>query len=421
MEIPASGFWSGLMWTCQICGKPGNSFGSRKCIHCDAPADSLIRSLQLVRAGDEELNPIMKNHFYSEAANFDPDNVVALMRLKGFLDYPDFMYPNYDTMVSEYFGSFVRQQRSSRENACAKELAKRYAFAMLNLDQSPASPVEKPSTWLCETCSFENSEHLSICEMCDSQRSAIAPSVPHVQPFAPSVVADPEFKNEAVDHHSDIPKIRKLCNSLGVAVEQGLLFEELYEKCRTYSPIIHQLSFIADEALRKLKNQRFDGALKVISEGSTMIEKFNSPELKRNKSSDDGGFVLIDGKSKASIHLKDMYKEVLAACLVNHSLSGDALSLLADTRNRYGLTDQDQAQALKELGVSEADFKRCQSKGNSGDISSKECVVCMEGVSSHIILDCMHLSVCENCVDLVKSDKNCPQCRKTFSSIRKVY
>lgn len=51
------------------------------------------------------------------------------------------------------------------------------------------------------------------------------------------------------------------------------------------------------------------------------------------------------------------------------------------------------------------------------------CVICMEKVSSHVILPCMHVCLCDKCV--VESQRQnvatCPKCRSNYTETRKLY
>ncbi len=54
----------------------------------------------------------------------------------------------------------------------------------------------------------------------------------------------------------------------------------------------------------------------------------------------------------------------------------------------------------------------------------KSCVVCMVGKKDHIILPCMHMCLCADCVKpLLESTKKCPMCREpvTSQNIKKVF
>jgi len=56
--------------------------------------------------------------------------------------------------------------------------------------------------------------------------------------------------------------------------------------------------------------------------------------------------------------------------------------------------------------------------GEDGD--SKECVVCLEGVKSHVVVPCGHLCLCDTCSQKFQKG-NCPLCRQAVTMILKVY
>ena len=47
-----------------------------------------------------------------------------------------------------------------------------------------------------------------------------------------------------------------------------------------------------------------------------------------------------------------------------------------------------------------------------------ECVICLDEATTEIVVPCGHKCLCKNCsVQLVKTTKNCPICRKTIGTI----
>lgn len=72
------------------------------------------------------------------------------------------------------------------------------------------------------------------------------------------------------------------------------------------------------------------------------------------------------------------------------------------------------AQILKELQLTPKQFeemKKFRSKGEN------ECVVCLDKPKDHVIFNCMHLCLCEDCVVTVTNKKNakCPLCSKKIT------
>lgn len=60
---------------------------------------------------------------------------------------------------------------------------------------------------------------------------------------------------------------------------------------------------------------------------------------------------------------------------------------------------------------------------NGIDYNLRECVVCLDAMSDHIILNCMHICLCEDCAEMYRASKQkeCPKCRGRIKSIRHVY
>lgn len=52
--------------------------------------------------------------------------------------------------------------------------------------------------------------------------------------------------------------------------------------------------------------------------------------------------------------------------------------------------------------------------------SDSECVICMEGVKTHIVIPCGHLCLCESCSKKLNTGK-CPVCNIAYNTIVKVY
>jgi Zn finger protein HypA/HybF involved in hydrogenase expression len=58
----------------------------------------------------------------------------------------------------------------------------------------------------------------------------------------------------------------------------------------------------------------------------------------------------------------------------------------------------------------------------------RECVICMDRAASYIVLDCMHLCLCEPCAEQFKAklaagraEHACPKCRQHIVRIAKTY
>jgi Zinc finger, C3HC4 type (RING finger)/SPRY domain len=79
------------------------------------------------------------------------------------------------------------------------------------------------------------------------------------------------------------------------------------------------------------------------------------------------------------------------------------------------------AVAAAAAGVVPADAPRLGRQTSGED--DRECVVCLDAKSDHIILPCMHLCLCIECAPLLQqaAHARCPKCRQDVGEVRKVY
>eukprot|EP00475_Leptophrys_vorax_P041222 TRINITY_DN77786_c0_g1_i1.p1 TRINITY_DN77786_c0_g1~~TRINITY_DN77786_c0_g1_i1.p1 ORF type:complete len:425 (+),score=112.68 TRINITY_DN77786_c0_g1_i1:66-1340(+) len=418
---PSSGFWLSYNWICQSCTQ-ANKPKSRECRNCGADPDAVVMSIQSLMQGDAQPSGADKHSAYSRGFQIDSQNIVLKMRLDGYYNFPDFMYPNKSTDVKRLFGSTAQKKWFDLRVKWEGWIQRTFGDLILP-DDVKVDPVEQ--AWNCQTCTYENDANTIECVMCGSNKPAAKVKKQEVE-------AIPEVKIDNVVLDPTVREIRKLCNAMKIPVEKALHFEDLYDKCVVYKDLVPSSSKCAEEALRKLKNLRFDDGLLLLEQGAASVQKF----LRKEEASVQGYVLIDDGKydqglappkpnlsraHSAEIGVSEMYKWVLKAVTLEHSISGEALSMLADVRKRYEISDVEHYNLLGEIGVTDEMFGQYVARGTAGRLAKKECVVCMEGLSTHVMLDCMHLSVCESCVPLVKADKSCPQCRTKFTGIKRVF
>eukprot|EP00475_Leptophrys_vorax_P010693 TRINITY_DN1727_c0_g1_i1.p1 TRINITY_DN1727_c0_g1~~TRINITY_DN1727_c0_g1_i1.p1 ORF type:complete len:674 (-),score=191.85 TRINITY_DN1727_c0_g1_i1:12-1988(-) len=118
-----------------------------------------------------------------------------------------------------------------------------------------------------------------------------------------------------------------------------------------------------------------------------------------------------------SVSRQVMYIELLKALTVEHHVSKKGVDFLADTRTALGLEVKDHEQALEKIGMSVQSFNSCV-RSEAEAALSRDCMVCSRTAASHVVMDCMHLVLCDGCS---KGVKKCPMCKKKPKSIRKVY
>lgn len=93
-------------------------------------------------------------------------------------------------------------------------------------------------------------------------------------------------------------------------------------------------------------------------------------------------------------------------------------------------------QIVRELGYTMQDWDAMIARGrdhdemklsNSTDAQdlirltpNTECMCCLERVSDHIVMNCMHLCYCDECAELQRMTRSCPKCSKPIAGIRKL-
>lgn len=116
------------------------------------------------------------------------------------------------------------------------------------------------------------------------------------------------------------------------------------------------------------------------------------------------------------------YRETLQLALTDNKLTAEEERLLASVRHKMNISDVEHRTALESIGWTIDEFnaakQRAQQQNND---DSRECVVCLDKASDHIILDCMHLCLCGECAAQYVNERNCPKCREPIRAIKKIY
>eukprot|EP01006_Ploeotia_vitrea_P036326 TRINITY_DN66004_c4_g4_i7.p1 TRINITY_DN66004_c4_g4~~TRINITY_DN66004_c4_g4_i7.p1 ORF type:complete len:580 (-),score=234.31 TRINITY_DN66004_c4_g4_i7:1030-2769(-) len=170
---------------------------------------------------------------------------------------------------------------------------------------------------------------------------------------------------------------------------------------------------------------------------------------------------------------RDVYKESLRAVIADGLVTQAELNLLSECQRERNVTRDEHLRILQELGVNEMQFREMQElarqmpdlenhaaskKGGSGGLRSlvlrrahsgasaagggggpataasaadgsvaiggvSDCVVCLEKVGNFVVLDCMHMCLCEDCIVHYDGKKSaeCPVCRRRVRETRRVY
>jgi len=117
------------------------------------------------------------------------------------------------------------------------------------------------------------------------------------------------------------------------------------------------------------------------------------------------------------------YREYVRGLLIDGVLDNAELAHLENYRRDRGISDQQHLSVLKDLNLTIEQFKAMMPDNAESTSNEMECVVCMENRKDHVVMDCMHICVCEKCAEDVLNEANpkCPLCSGQIKEIRKTY
>jgi len=115
------------------------------------------------------------------------------------------------------------------------------------------------------------------------------------------------------------------------------------------------------------------------------------------------------------------YQEFLKGITSTRFLSLRKIEKIDDYRKENSISDEEHWQCLLAVGISEAMFEKM--KDTSTAPSRFACVNCYQNQTDYIMLDCMHLCLCGDCIDQVTeiSDPVCPVCKSNVRQARRIY
>lgn len=143
------------------------------------------------------------------------------------------------------------------------------------------------------------------------------------------------------------------------------------------------------------------------------------PGLRRTKSSEKG--VLTHTRAKGHDSDKEWFLDLLKIAMVDKKLTADEMYLLQNAKAKLNISESEYRDLVEEAGWTMGDIAEAKTNGGR-DLFSKECCICLDGPATYIILDCMHMCLCEECATVqAKGLKNCPECRATVKAIKKTY
>jgi len=124
--------------------------------------------------------------------------------------------------------------------------------------------------------------------------------------------------------------------------------------------------------------------------------------------------------------------------VVRMAISDDVLTvekerMLAEHRRAFHISHVQHLKVLQTLGLTEdklEDMKEANKAAPTAAAATSkntECVICFDAEATHIVLDCMHICLCEDCAGHYKEKLDsgekvpCPICRNDIREIRKTF
>lgn len=129
--------------------------------------------------------------------------------------------------------------------------------------------------------------------------------------------------------------------------------------------------------------------------------------------------------SKREMQL-EWYKDVLKMALLDRNISKKENELVESIKGKLDISQDQHSETLESFGWSLMEYHDVNEEQNPHHeiptYTKKECCVCLDAEATYIILDCMHLCLCEECADLFQPGKqNCPSCRNVIKDVRQTY
>jgi len=117
------------------------------------------------------------------------------------------------------------------------------------------------------------------------------------------------------------------------------------------------------------------------------------------------------------------YREYIRGLIVDGVIDNAELVQLENYRRERGITELQHATVLRDLNLSAEQFKALIPDTSESTSNEMECTICMENRKDHIVMDCMHICVCEKCAEDVLKEPHpkCPLCSGQIREIRKTF
>lgn len=124
----------------------------------------------------------------------------------------------------------------------------------------------------------------------------------------------------------------------------------------------------------------------------------------------------IQWKLKLQQVSRTAYKDYVRSVVAEDRTVGEQLTMY---REIYGISAVEHDRALTDVGISAEQFENIRDCKVS---RLNECVVCLTHSKEYVLLNCMHVCLCESCVPQFQGrGKNCPICGVTVSKVARVF
>jgi len=150
------------------------------------------------------------------------------------------------------------------------------------------------------------------------------------------------------------------------------------------------------------------------SQLASLQQRFDQEKVSRTKAENDLKTYIANTPRK-------LYKAYLKGVISDELINIQEFQQMKMYREKKKITDADHLAVLKELNLSVEQFEEMK----KFDVKAKgdnECVVCLDRKKTHVIFNCMHLCLCDVCVDTVTGKSNkCPMCSKKITKVVRIF
>jgi len=126
-------------------------------------------------------------------------------------------------------------------------------------------------------------------------------------------------------------------------------------------------------------------------------------------------------KERKQVTKLELYQEFLRGIIADEIITDKEESELQKYRQENNINEEMHEQALLNIEMTEQDLEDYHKPQDDG----KKCVVCKSGPKEFVIYDCMHVCLCEKCVESVRANDGpgggCPICGADAAKIEKVF